>query len=99
MHSSLAFVAQPIDWNPEGISWSMTPQTGTTASFSVESVTVDVNFERREPAVWFVSFTTPESECQQALLLVVHIFNGVMAAVHEFLKLWEPNILVFPASQ
>ena len=99
MRSSRAFAAPRIGSNPVRISWNTTRQTGTTASFSIESLIVQINFEQRKPGAWIVSFTMLEDESQQALTLATDIFSGVMAAVQEFLDLREPDLLIFPASQ
>jgi hypothetical protein len=98
MQSSLAFGARRIGWTPDRINWSMT-QTGTSASFSIDSVCVHVVFEQHEPDVWIVSFDAEEHELEQAFTLALHIFDGVMIAVREFLESREPNTLVFPTTQ
>ena len=84
-------------WKPDRINWSVDPQTGIMASFSIESVAVQVTFEQAEAGVWTVSFATLEAEGEQTLTLAFHIFNGVMVAIQEFLTLRDPIALVLHA--
>ena len=84
-------------WKPDRINWSVDPQTGIIASFSIESVAVQVTFEQAEAGVWTVSFAILEPEGEQTLTLAFHIFNGVMVAIREFLELRDPIALVLHA--
>jgi hypothetical protein len=74
-------------------------QTGTTASLLIDSVCVHVTFEQREPNVWIVAFDVEEHEIEQAFTLALHLFDGVMLAVREFIERGDPATIVFPDIQ
>ena len=74
-------------------------QAGTTASFLIDSVCVNVTFEQREPNVWIVAFDAEAHEIEQAFTLALHLFDGVMLAVCEFIERGDPASVVFPDVQ
>ena len=92
----MASRALKIDPNRDRINWSVAPLTGIQASFAVDSVTVQVNFEQRNPGVWIVSFAV-ERDDKPVLTLASEIFSGVMKTIQEFLQLREPSALVLHA--
>ena len=89
----MASRAVKIDPKLDRINWSVAPLTGIQASFAVDSVTVQVNFDQRNPGVWIVSFATVERDDQQVLTLASQIFSGVLGTIQEFLQLREPSVL------
>ena len=93
----MASRALKIDPHSDRINWSVAPLTGIQASFAVDSVAVQVNFEQRNPGVWVVSFATVERDDQQVLTLATQLFSGVIRTILEFLQLREPSALVLHA--
>ena len=93
----MASRALKIDPKSERIIWSVAPPTTIQASFAVDSVTVQVNFDQRSPGVWIVSFVTVERDDQQVLTVVSLIFSGLIGTIQEFLQLREPSALVLHA--
>jgi len=92
----MASRAVKIDPKLDRINWSVAPLTGIQASFAVDSVTVQVNFEQHNPGVWIGSFAV-ERDDKPVLTLASEIFSGVMKTIKEFLQLREPSALVLHA--
>lgn len=76
--------------------WDVSGGRWATATFSLESIAVQVLFEQQEPgSAWNVSFDVNRDERHQAIHAAFHIFNGVFQAVREFLEVRHPDLLVF----
>ena len=78
------------------LTWNLSGPKRSTANFSIESIEVQVLFEQQESgAAWNVSFDVQKGEARQAVHASFQIFNGVFQAVHEFLEVRNPELLVF----
>lgn len=94
--ASFAEIIAESFYSSVNLTWNLSGTNRATARFSVESVAVEVVFEREEPgAAWNVSFDLERGELRQAVHLSFHIFNGVFQAVREFLEVRQPELVVF----
>ena len=94
--ASFAEIIAESFYSTVNLTWNLSGSNRATASFSVESVAVQVRFEQEElGAAWNISFDVERGELRQAVHLSFHIFNGVFQAVREFLEVRQPELLVF----
>jgi hypothetical protein len=94
--ASFAEIIAESFYSTVNLTWNLSGSNRATASFSVESVAVQVRFEQEElGAAWNISFDVERGELRQAVHLSFQIFNGVFQAVREFLEVRQPELLVF----
>ena len=95
MASFAEFIAESF-YSTVKLTWNLSGSTRSTASFSVESIDVQVLFEQQEAgAAWNVSFDVKRGEASLAVHASFQIFNGVFQSVREFLEVRNPDLLVF----
>ncbi len=95
MASFAEFIAESF-YSTVNLTWNLSGPRCSTASFSVESIAVEVLFEQAESGTaWNISFDVERGEVRQALHAFFQIFNGVFQAVREFLEVRNPELVVF----
>jgi hypothetical protein len=79
--------------------WKLNSTRHAVATFRIKTVSVDVDFEQREPnGSWHVGFNTHRGQADDRnYSLAFRIFNGVFQAVREFLETRQPERIVFIA--
>jgi hypothetical protein len=82
-------VLATFDSNQE-IIWNLTSPDAVEAKFALDRIEVKVHFARSN-AAWTVSFETSKESTR----LAFRIFSRVFQAVEEFLKVRQPEKLVF----
>lgn len=76
------------------MTWKLKSTTHAVASFTVKSITVEVDFEQREhTGPWHVSFNTVCGDVADLKneLLAIRRLNGVFQSVREFIDTREPE--------
>jgi hypothetical protein len=95
MASFAEFIAESF-YSTVNLTWSPSGPKRSTASFSVDSIAVEVAFEQQESgAAWNISFDVQRGEPGHAVHASFQMFNGVFQAVREFLEVRSPELLVF----
>lgn len=82
------------------VNWKLKSPAHGTATFSVKSIVVEVDFEQRERnGPWQVSFNTRQGDLEDLKneMLAFRRLNGVFQAVREFIETREPEAVVFIA--
>ena len=93
--ASFAEIIAESFYSSVNLTWQLSGPTRAIASFTVDTVVVQVLFEQSEPeAAWNISFDVERDEQHQAIHAAFHIFNGVFQAVREFLEVRNPELLV-----
>ena len=78
------------------LNWNLAGSNHVTATFAVDEIKVVVSFEQREHrGPWHVVFEVEQSDSTAAVHSSFEIFNGVLQAVTEFVRVREPDVLVF----
>ena len=99
MASFAEFIAQEFE-STVSVTWKLKSVTQAVATFAVKSITVEVDFEQREPnGPWHVSFNTRDGDLTDLKdeMLAFRRLNGVFQAVREFLETRQPERIVFIA--
>ena len=81
----------------EMLTWKLDSLHHVVVTFPVRSIVVSVDFERREPAgPWHVGFQTIAGDPADRtnMGLAFRIFNGVFAAVREFVETRQPDVML-----
>jgi hypothetical protein len=99
MQTFADFIAESFD-SDVPINWKLKSTTHAVAAFSLRSIAVEVDFERREAnGPWHVTFNTLHGELADLKdeMLAFRRLNGVFQAVREFIETREPEAVVFIA--
>ena len=82
------------------LTWELLGPKQVRAVFSIDEISVSVNFEERETSgVWYVSFEVTAGRPEDTLYLSWHIFNGVFQAAEEFASTRQPDAVVLVAKR
>jgi len=93
MQSFAEFVAENY-YSTVDLTWDYVRAGLVTAYFLVDETRVSVRFENDE-TVWRVAFEVDRGDKTDVANSAFDIFNGVFAAVQEFLEVRQPEVLVF----
>lgn len=99
METFVEFIAESFD-SEVNLNWRLESTTHVIATFHVNSIAVDVEFEQREQSgPWHVSFNAigGKTEDLKNETLAFRRLNGVFQAVREFITTREPDAVVFIA--
>jgi hypothetical protein len=95
MQTFAEFMAESFE-SSVPLRWDHARASVVPARFSVDSVTVTVNFERRRAdGPWHVVFEVDRGQGTELVYSAFAIFNGVFQAVEEFISVREPETVVF----
>ena len=89
MESLVEFIAESYDSEVE-LNWKLKSTAHAIATFTVNSILVEVHFEQRKPSgPWHVSFNTLHGDLSDLKneMLAFRKLNGVFQAVREFIEL------------
>src|SRR5258708_4554041 len=76
--------------------WDYPRHSHATATLSVDENKVTVSFEQRDSdGPWHVVFEVDQGDSTSAVYSAFEIFNGVFQAVEEFIKIRQPDTVVF----
>ena len=99
MQTFAEFIVESFDSDVH-VNWKLKTTTDAIATFTVKSITVEVDFEQGEHnRPWHVSFNTIHGELSDLKneLLAIRRLNGVFQAVRDFIETREPQGVVFIA--
>ena len=95
MQSLAEFMAESFNSNVP-LTWDLSGLSRAVTSFTVDSVTTTVAFERRgNGGPWHVTFEVAKGDSTEVAHSAFAIFNGVFQAVGEFIAVREPETIVF----
>lgn len=88
-------VAEALETPDVALIWKLESEHRAVAAFTVDEITVTVDFEQRETSgPWNVGFAVAGS---LPISMAFRIFNGVFQAVREFIEVRQPEAMVFVA--